>query len=276
VCNKSCVDFNIFSSISVNLKNINKKQNTDETTNKETKENKIEEKKDDNKMDIESNNNSEKEKENNNNKKEKMNSDENTNTTNDVSSKTEDIEMIESPKKKEELLVGGKPTNESDTLNDNKNTDNNSNEIFCKIPFIFFFYTLDEKPIQFMLPIRDKKELSHKYLIYKISQILNKDPFSLCLYHISEDRIIMNIYGKENFSFYEPDKLENKILFASEISHETIINNIVNEINSIFYNAKIHKYHIAAKNISREIIKGIEILKDAPAGDYKLSELTKD
>ena len=255
VCNKSCVDFNIFSSISVNLKNINKKQNTDETTNKEAKENKIEEKKDDNKMDIESNNNSEKEKENNNNKKEKMNSDENTNTTNDVSSKTEDIEMIESPKKKEELLVGGKPTNESDTLNDNKKTDNNSNEIFCKIPFIFFFYTLDEKPIQFMLPIRDKKELSHKYLIYKISKILNKDPFSLCLYHISGDRIIMNIYGKENFSFYEPDKLKNKILFASEISHETISNNIVNEINSIFYNAKIHKYHIAEKNTSREILE---------------------
>jgi hypothetical protein len=30
------------------------------------------------------------------------------------------------------------------------------------------------------------------------------------------------------------------------------------------------------KQESHKIIKGIEILKDAPTGDYKLSELTKD
>ena len=257
VCNRSCVDFNTFSSISVNLKNTNKKQSDTEAN----KENKIDintninnninntvQKKEENKMEIETN---EKDK-NNSDKKEEINSKENINN-NDIVIKDEKIGMINSPNKKEELLVGGK-SNESDTSSDKKN----ENESNIKIPLIFFFYSLDEKPIQFMLPIKDKNEVSHKYLIYKISHILNKDPYSLCLYHISSsDRNITKIYGKNNFSAYDLSNLgnENKILFVCEISHDIIRNNLSNDINGIFYDSKIHNYLKEKKNTSREILE---------------------
>ena len=260
VCNKSCVDFNTFSSISVNLKNNNKKQNPTEIS-KENKTNLSTKKNIDaniTEMEIE-NNNEESEKEsniinnNNINQISKMNIEENNNNNPNLetSSKNEEIEMSKSPNKKEEVLVGGKP-NESDTLSEKKN----DNEFFVKIPLIFYFYSLDEKPIQFGLPIRDKKELSHKYILYKISQILNKDPYSLCLYHISNsDKNILNIYGKNNFSVYDTTNLDNKILFISEINHDTIRKNLTNDTNSIFYDAQIHKYCIGKKNISREILE---------------------
>ena len=250
VCNRSCVDFNTFSSISVNLKNNNKKQN-DVETNKENKMNTniTEQKNEENKMEIETNNENEIDKSNSD-KKDEINSKENINN-NEIVIKDEKIGMIASPNKKEELLVGGKP-NESDTSSDKKN----DNEFLKKIPLIFFFYSLDEKPIQFMLSIKDKNELSHKYLLYKISQILNKDPYSLCLYHISSpDRNITKIYGKNNFSVYDSSNLENKILFVSELSHDTIRNNLTSDTNGIFYDSKIHNYLKEKKNTSREILE---------------------
>ena len=115
---------------------------------------------------------------------------------------------------------------------------------------------MDEKPVQFGLPIKDKKELSHKYILYKISQILNKDPYSLCLYHITNsDKNIINIYGKNNFSVYDTNNLENKILFVSEINHDVIRRNLTTDTNSIFYDAQIHKFCIDKKNTSREILE---------------------
>ena len=258
VCNRSCVDFNTFSSISVNLKNNNKKQNDAEANkenkmdiNTDTNNNNINntlKKKEENKMEIEINENEK----NNSDKKEEISSKENINN-NDIVMKDEKIGMIASPNKKEELLVGGKP-NESDTSSEKKN----ENEFNMKIPLIFFFYSLDEKPIQFMLPIKDKKELSHKYLLYKISQILNKDPYSLCLYHISSaDRNITKIYGKNNFSVYDSSILEkeNKILFVCELSHDITRNNLASDCNKIFYDSKIYNYLKEKKNTSREILE---------------------
>ena len=162
VCNRSCVDFNTFSSISVNLKNSNKKQNIPEI-NQENKINLSSPKSESlniTEMEIEKNN-EEKEKEinnmNNNNLNQipKRNIEENinNNSNTEISSKNEEIEMSKSPNKKEEVLVGGKP-NESDTVSEKKN----DGEFFVKIPLVFYFYSLDEKPIQFGLPIRDKKE----------------------------------------------------------------------------------------------------------------------
>ena len=250
VCNRSCVDFNTFSSISVNLKHENKKQNVPDENNKENKMNSDNEQKKEekeNKMEIETNNESLNDKKYEINSQENINNDNNDNNENKIG-----LGMNPSPNKKEELLVGGKPT-ESDTSSDNKKTEN---EFSMKIPLIFFFYSLDEKPIQFMLPIKDKNELSHKYLLYKISQILNKDPYSLCLYHISsEKKNVTKIYGKNNFSVYDTANLENKILFVSEISHDIIKNNLTNETNGIFYDSKIHNYLREKKNTSREILE---------------------
>ena len=258
VCNKSCIDFNTFSSISVNLKNNNKKENSVE--NKDTNNNLANhQNKNTNivSMELEKNNeaNEKMPNDDNNNINQigkgigEENSNNNSNT--ESSNKNEGIENNNSINKKEGILVGGKP-NESDTLSEKKS----ESEFFVKIPIIFYFYNLDEKPIQFGLPIRDKKELTHKYLLYKISQILNKDPYSLCLYHISSlEKNITNIYGKNNFSEYNASNLECKILFISEISHETIKKNLTSETNGIFYDAQIHKYLIDKKNTSREILE---------------------
>ena len=262
ICNKSCIDFNTFSSISVNLKNNNKKENSAEK-NKENDKNTFSNQKD------ESTNNASMELEKNNEGTEKGNDDENNNgiinqigrgvreensnnnSNAENSNKNDDIDKSNSSYKKEGALLGGKP-NDSDTLSERKS----DNEFFVKIPIIFYFYNLDEKPIQFGLPIRDKKELSHKYLLYKISQILNKDPYSLCLYHISSlEKNITDIYGKNNFSVYNASNLECKILFISEINHDTIKKNLTNETYGIFYDAQIHKYLIDKKNTSREILE---------------------
>ena len=258
VCNRKCVDFNTFSSISVNLINNNKttnileskKENEMESTNPDTDYNTT------NNMEIENNNENEKENNINNNinpnmiikTEENIN---NNNSNNEIPCKNEVIKMNDSPNKKEEVLVGGKP-NESDTFSEKKN----ENEIIIKIPLIFYFYSLDEKPIQFGLPIRDKKELTHKYLIYKISQILNKDPYSLCLYHISNsDKNIIHIYGKNNFSVYNNANLDNKILFVSEINNDIIKNNLTSDTNPVFYNTKKNIYLLNKKNSSREILE---------------------
>ena len=257
VCNKSCIDFNTFSSISVNLKTNDKKQN-EPGMNKENKINlnnqknisiniadmEIEKKNEEGEKDISSNNTNQIEKKN-------IEENINNNSNTELSSKNEETEMTKSIYKKEEVLVGGKP-NESDSLIEKKS----DNEFTSKIPLIFYFYSLDEKPIQFGLPIKDKKELSHKYILYKISQILNKDPYSLCLYHITNsDKNIINIYGKNNFSVYDTNNLENKILFVSEINHDVIRRNLTSDTNSIFYNAQIHKFCIDKKNTSREILE---------------------
>ena len=245
VCNRSCVDFNTFSSISVNLKNNTKKQNEVEAK-KENDANSAEHKNEENKIDIENNNENEKEATT---QKEQTISVENI-TNNEVISKNEKMDIIDSPNKKSEVLVGGKP-NESDSNSEKKN----ENEICMKIPLIFFFYSLDERPIQFGLPIKDKKELTHKVLLYKISQILNKNPYSLCLYHISSDKNIIKIYGKDNFSLYDSNNLENRILFISEISPNVIKSNLTSDSNTIFYDAKFRDYYTQKKNTSREILE---------------------
>ena len=49
--------------------------------------------------------------------------------------------------------------------------------------------------------------------------------------------------------------MECKILFISEINHDTIKKNLTNETNGIFYDAQIHKYLIDKKNTSREILE---------------------
>ena len=245
VCNNSCVDFNTFSSISVNLKNNTKKQNELEA-NKENEINSKEQKNEENIMDIEKNNESEKETTI---QKEQATSVENITNT-EIIPKNEKMEIIGSPNQKSEVLVGGKP-NESDSFSEKKN----ENEICMKIPLIFFFYSLDERPIQFGLPIRDKKELTHKVLLYKISKILNKNPYSLCLYHITIDKNIIKIYGKDNFSLYDSNNLENKILFISEISPNVIKNNLTRDSNIIFYDAKFRDYYNQKKNTSREILE---------------------
>ena len=257
ICNRSCVDFNTFSSISVNLKNTNsKKQNTTDIN----KENKLAFAVQNNgndindKMEIENNNEKEKDNIINNNSQDiKMKCEENinNNSNNEIPCKKALMEVSDSTNKKQEVLVGGKP-NESDTFSEKKN----ENDFNVKIPLIFYFYTLDEKPIQFGLTLKDKKELSHKSLLYKISQILNKDPYSLCLYHISNsDKNINDIYGQNNFSVYGSNNLDNKILFISEINRDIIRNNLTNDTNMIFYDANIHKYHLDKKNTSREILE---------------------
>ena len=256
VCNKSCVDFNTFNSISVNLKNNVKKQMIPEM-NKENKINLSNQKNISTaitEMEVEKKDEeSEKDNSSNTNQIEKKNIDENINNNSnmELSSKNEEMEMTKSIYKKEEVLVGGKP-NESESLVEKKS----ENEFFSKIPLIFYFYSLDEKPIQFGLPVKEKKELSHKFILYKISQILNKDPYSLCLYHISNtDKNIINIYGKNNFYVYDTNNLENKILFVSEINHDVIRRNLTTDTNSIFYDAQIHKFCIDKKNTSREILE---------------------
>ena len=142
ICNKSCIDFNTFSSISVNLKNNNKKENSAEK-NKENDKYTFSNQKD------ESTNNASMELEKNNEGTEKGNDDENNNgiinqigrgvreensnnnSNAENSNKNDDIDKSNSSYKKEGALLGGKP-NDSDTLSERKS----DNEFFVKMIII--------------------------------------------------------------------------------------------------------------------------------------------
>ena len=246
-CKKSCIDFNVFSSLSVNLKNNNKKPNNNDIN---TKANIIN-------INLKENNNNE----NNKNKENeitqyKENKENNTGFLNikikiekipPPLCKLEKIDIDESPLKKEEVLVGGKQNGL-----DLSNEKDKKNEFYTQIRIIFFFYSSEEKPIQLFLPIKDKKELTYKVLLQKISQIFNKNPYSLYLYHCSgQDKNISNVYNN-NYKFYESET--NKILFISEINNNVILNNLSCFTNRVFYESSIHKY-IKIKYESREIIE---------------------
>ena len=281
VCDKSCIDFNVFSSISLNLGNDNQKQKEEKKSNIDNKLNL--DKKQDNSNDNNINNNfvidlgdddnNESDKENKNIKNNEIpnkNLDLKINNKISISNGNDDIKIIESPKINKEILVGGKShDNNSNTNYSEKKVDNiyNDVELNYKIPLIFFFYSLDEIPIQFILPIKTGNELTHKILLYKISHLLNKDPYSLCLYHISSsDKNIIHIYGKNNFNTYNKEKLDNKVLFISEIGHDTIKNNLNKESNAIFYDARCINFRSNIENISKEnleqnLIKNKEDIK---------------
>ena len=238
-CKKSCIDFNIFSSLSVNLKNINKKANSEEISNKIDK------------LNINSKQNSEIK----NSDKTNIDEDKENKSTNQkienssekiTFNRNENFSINGSPLKKEGVLVGGKPNDLEAT-----NTNNEQDDSDIIIPLVFFFYSTEEKPISFTLPIKNSKELTYKVLLLKISKIFNKDPYSLYLYHISSgDKNIISIYGNNNFSVY--DHKNKKVLYVSEINSSIIENNLI--ANSIFYNSRLPMF-TKTKYLSRSIIE---------------------
>ena len=257
-CKKSCIDFNVFSSLSVNLKNNNKKKNNNDMNNKANIIN----------IDLKENNginngiNNENEK-NENEGKEKyitQNNDENKeNNSGDLNikmnisnislplCKKQNIDITESLLNKEEVLVGGKENRFELPVDKDK-----KNETYTKIRLIFFLYSSAEKPIQLILPIKDKKELTYKVLLLKISKIFNKNPYSLFLYHCSsQDKIISNVYDLNNKIY---DNKVNQILFISEINNNVILNNLSSVTNRVLYESSIYTYN-KIKYVSREVIE---------------------
>ena len=243
-CKKSCVDFNVFSSLSLNLTNYKKKASNDlnnkiNNLNLDSTEKKVNK--------IENNENENKENE----IKQKNDMIKNLNikirTENISIHKNEKMEIIDSPPKKEEILVGGKEK-ESEIENESSQDQAEKNEII-KINIAFYFCSSEEKPIQFILSIKDKTELTYKALLYKVSKIFNKNPYSLYLYHIDKDRNIKKVYGTNNSELY--DIKNDKTLLISEISVDTINNNLSKATNNVFFESSIINYN-KVKFTSRE------------------------
>lgn len=238
-CKKSCIDFNIFSSLSVNLKNINKKVNSEEISNKIDKLNLNSREnsgiKNSNKTNVEED------------KENKSTNKKNENSSDKIIfNRNENFSINSSPLKKEGVLVGGKP-NDLETASKNKDQDDSD----IIVPLVFFFYSTEEKPISFTLPIKNVKELTYKVLLLKISKIFNKDPYSLYLYHISSgDKNIINVYGNNNFSVY--DHINKKVLYVSEINNYIIEKNLIS--NSILYNSRLPMFS-KTKFLSRQVIE---------------------
>ena len=238
-CKKSCIDFNIFSSLSVNLKNINKKTNSEEISNKIDKLNINSREssgiKNNNKINIDED------------KENKSTNQKIENSSEKITfNRNENFSINSSPLKKEGVLVGGKPNGLETT-----STNNDQDDSDIIIPLVFFFYSTEEKPISFTLPIKNIKELTYKVLLLKISKIFNKDPYSLYLYHISSgDKNIINIYGNNNFSVY--DHKNKKVLYVSEINSSIIEKNALS--NSILYSSRLPMFS-KAKYLSRPIIE---------------------
>ena len=240
-CKKTCVDFNTFSSLSLNLKNNNKKNNQNDLSIKL------------NKLNINSRENSEtknsnKENKNNENKENFIQYINYNIRTENISLSKKGIDIMNSGKK-EEILVGGKDNENELELSNEKD----KNEFFIKIRIIFFLYSSEEKPIQLILPILDKKELTYKVLLLKISKIFNKNPYSLYLYHIeSEAKNIGTVYDINNYNLYDSEK--NQLLFCAEIDKDTIKNNLISLTNLIFYETSVSKYS-STKFTSRQILE---------------------
>ena len=261
-CKKTCVDFNSFSSLSLNLRNSKKKNdnidNNFELTNKIDKLSLNSRTNSTNFISIEESKNEEESKKNkeNINKNEKDNvekkiifNNENIINNLDIKIRTETIslngnekmDIINSPEEKQEILVGGKE-NESDIKSESliSNGVKSDNDYIKKIRIIFFFYSSYEKVLQFILPIKDKKELTYKVLLLKISKIFNKDPYSLYLYHIDKDKNIMNVFGENNYKVL--DNENNEILFISEINKDIIEKNLYKKECNIFYISYIFNF----------------------------------
>ena len=240
-CKKPCVDFNIFSSLFLNLANFNKKPNND-FYNKIRKLNLNLTDKTINKIENDENKNKE------NGIKQNINNlNINIHKENISLNKTEKMDIIDSPTKKEEILVGGKEkVSENEIESSQEQVENNE---LIKIKIAFFLCSSEEKSIQFILPIKDKKDLSYKCLIYKISQIFNKNPYSLYLYHTDRERNIINVYGTNDCNSYDLEK--GSILLISEIGSDIIRNNLNKNTNCIFYDSKIKNYN-KVKFSSRE------------------------
>ena len=239
-CKKSCIDFNTFSSLSVNLKNISKKANSEEISNKIEKLNINSREssgiKTTNKTNIDEDKENKSTNQKNENSSEKI-----------IFNRNENFSINSSPLKKEGVLVGGKP-NDLEATSTNNEQEEDSDII---IPLVFFFYSTEEKPISFTLPIKNTKELTYKVLLLKISKIFNKDPYSLYLYHISSgDKNIISIYGNNSFSVY--DHQNKKVLYVSEINSSIIEKNAIS--NSILYSSRLPMF-TKTKYLSRQIIE---------------------
>ena len=248
-CKKSCVDFNTFSSLSLNLKNYNKKNNQNDLSIRLNKLNLNSNSRENSAYKI---NNKENKYEENKNSENKENYIQDINfkiRTETISlSKKEPIDIINS-EKKEEILVGGKENeNEIESVRDKEK----SSELPISIRIIFFLYSSEEKPIQFILPILDKKELSYKVLLLKISKIFNKNPYSLYLYHTDEDKNIANVYNINGFNLYEKEK--NLLLLCIEIDKDIMKRNLTFNSNSIFYDSFILQYN-KIKFTTRQILE---------------------
>ena len=255
-CKKSCIDFNIFSSIAINLKNHNKKVNSEDISNNinklilNSKENN--ENKENNKNNIDDNKE---------NKKITQKSNDTDNSENILFKNKEDINGA--LLKKEEVLVGGKP-NESVTGNvNNNNIISNKkkldNDLDLKIPIVFIFYQTEETPISFTLPLKNEKELTYKVLLLKISKIFKKDPYSLYMYHIKNgEKNIMNVYDLNNYPLY--DYNNKKLLLVSEINTKVTRDNLIKESNTIFYESRANNFN-KTKYISRQVIQN-DLLKN--------------
>ena len=225
-CKKSCIDFNIFSCLSLNLKYNIKKISLANV------ENKI------NNLSINP----------------KISYCNNINTIKESNQKNkEDIpynknQNINDYLKKKEANTNKQPNKLPIDRNDLRNEKDSNNNFFI-ITLIFMFYSPEEKPIKLILPIKDKSELNYKSILYKISKIFNKNPYSLYLYHISGKNIV-NVYGCNNLSLYDTN---NKLLLVSEINPEVIRRNLSHDTNEIFYYSQISQYN--SKYTSRELIE---------------------
>ena len=227
-CKKSCIDFNIFSCLSLNLKYNLKKMSLANI------ENKI----------------------NNLNINPKISYCNNINTINESNQKNkEDTTYIKNHTINEYLMKKETNTNkQSDKLSSDRKDMKNakeSNNYFFIIQLIFMFYSPEEKPINLILPIKDKSELHYESLLIKISKIFNKNPYSLYLYHVEgQNQNIKKVYGYNNPSIYDTN---NKLLMVSEINPETIRRNLSIKTNEIFYNSSISQYN--SRYTSRELIE---------------------
>ena len=261
VCNKSYVDFSVFSSIPLNIKHNTQRQKDEEKNNKNEEDNELninnekENIKINNEEIIHLTDDEENNKENKDNKKNDLsNTNLNFQINNEIRNNSEDLKTIEASKIKEEILAGGKSTdNNINTKIEIKKDD----EFFTQLLVISYFYSFSDKPLQFRLQINDKSELTHNILLYKLSHLLNKDPSSLCLYHVSNDEKegIIHIYGKNNFNKYDKDKVGKNILFISEINLEIIKGNLSELTNPIFFDSKNSSYIFDKSKSSRENLK---------------------
>ena len=246
-CKKACIDFNTFSSLSLNIKNSYKKQNSNDINIKIDELNLNLNKNYENKISFSGTENI-------------LKNNENINQNLNFQVPKENIslygnkklDIIESFVRGEEILVGGKENKKENgiKLSDEKEVKNN---YFIHIRIIFFFYSSEEKPLQFFLPIKDKKELTYKIILLKISQIFNKNPYSLYLYHVDmKNKDITNVYGEKDYTLYEYG--ENKILLISEINPEIIKDNLNCSTNIIFYESFNSRFS-KIKYTSREKIE---------------------
>ena len=281
-CKNTSVDFNTFSSLSLNIKNSNKIENINnynsELNIKMDKLNINSNKNNENIIIIEQNKIEKKCENNNENKCENIiviDKSENENEINKKKSKavinneniiqnfkikTENISLGKNKKmidinensaKKEKILFEGKENKIENEIELEEQKQNNNLPI--KIRIIFFLYSSEEKPLQFFLPIKDINEFKYKLLLLKISKLFNKDPYSLYLYHVDEDKNIIKVYGENNFNLF--DNKKNSILFVSEINKDVIKNNLSKVTNEIFYNS--FTMHFSKKKfITREDIEG--------------------